>query len=128
MDAIDVIAVRLWLDKTVATRTPANVFSKFEGLRGAGGTFFMLDQLQCDDLEHLWGNQEPQGSVLACDFYNAGSLLPLSEEDIISLLMDELLPSAVPEFKSAKVVDSFVARYPGAVTWFSPGSYALGGT
>ena len=123
MDAIDVIAVRLWLDKTVATRTPANVFSKFEGLRGAGGTFFMLDQLQCDDLEHLWGNQEPQGSVLACDFYNAGSLLPLSEEDIISLLMDELLPSAVPEFKSAKVVDSFVARYPGAVTWFSPGSY-----
>ena len=26
------------------TRTPANVFSKFTELRGAGGTFFMLDR------------------------------------------------------------------------------------
>merc|ERR1719446_1180677 len=77
LGGIDVISVRLWLDRTVATRSPANVFSKFEGLQGAGGTFFMLD----------------------------------------------LLPSAVPAFKEAKVVDSFVAKYPGAVTWFSPGSF-----
>ena len=46
LSSIDVIAVRLWLDTTVDTRTPANVFSRFESLRGAGGTFFMLDQLQ----------------------------------------------------------------------------------
>ena len=38
MGGIDVIACRLWLDKTVATRTPANVFSRFKSLRGAGGT------------------------------------------------------------------------------------------
>jgi len=124
LDSIDVMAVRLWLDTTVATRTPANVFSRFDSLRGAGGTFFMLDQLQNDDLSLLWGGEEPQGSVLACDFYNAGSLLPLSDEDVISLLMDELLPAAVPEFRAATVVDSHVARYPGAVTWFSPGSYS----
>jgi len=124
LDAIDVIAVRLWLDTTVATRTPANVFSKFPALRGAGGTFFMLDQLQSDDPSLLWGGEEPQGSVLACDFYNAGSLLPLSDADIVATLMDELLPSAVPAFRDARVVDSFVARYPGAVTWFSPGSYS----
>ena len=124
MDAIDVIAVRLWLDTTVATRTPANVFSRFPQLRGAGGTFFMLDQLQNDDPSLLWGDDEVQGSVLACDFYNAGALLPLSDEDITSMLIDELLPSAVPAFGSAKVVDAHVARYPGAVTWFSPGSYA----
>ena len=75
MGGIDVIACRLWLDKTVATRTPANVFSRFKSLRGAGGTFFMLDQLQGpdyggseDDLAHLWGGEEPQGSVVACDF------------------------------------------------------------
>merc|ERR1719353_1022539 len=49
MGGIDVIACRLWLDKSVATRTPANVFSRFESLRGAGGTFFMLDQLQGPD-------------------------------------------------------------------------------
>ena len=38
--------------------------------------------------------------------------------------MDELLPAAVPAFRAADIVDSHVARYPGAVTWFSPGSYA----
>jgi len=123
LDSIDVIAVRLWLDETVATRTPANVFSRFPALRGAGGTFFMLDQLQNNDPELLWGGEKAQGSVLACDFYNAGGLLPLSDEDIVKTLMEELLPAAVPGFKGVGVVDSFVARYPGAVTWFSPGSY-----
>jgi len=43
-------------------------------LRGAGGTFFMLDQLQ-PDADALWGGEEPQGSVLSCDFYNAGAVL-----------------------------------------------------
>jgi len=61
--------------------------------------------------------------VVACDFYNAGALLPLSDSDIVELLMTELLPAAVPEFAQAAVVDSYVARYPGAVTWFAPGSY-----
>ena len=130
MGGIDVIACRLWLDKSVATRTPANVFSRFGSLRGAGGTFFMLDQLQGpdyggsnDDLTHLWGGEEPQGSVVACDFYNAEGLIPLSDEDLVAMLMEELLPAAVPEFAGVKVVDSFVARYPGAVSWFSPGSF-----
>jgi uncharacterized protein with NAD-binding domain and iron-sulfur cluster len=52
-----------------------------------------------------------------------GLLLCRSDEDIIKTLMEDLLPEAVPAFKSAKVVDSYVARYYGAVTWFSPGSY-----
>ena len=130
LGGIDVIACRLWLDTTVETRTPANVFSRFEALRGAGGTFFMLDQLQGpqyggsdDALEKLWGGEAPQGSVVACDFYNAGGLMPLSEEDVVELLMKELLPAAVPGFAQAQVVDSFVAKYPGAVSWFSPGSF-----
>ena len=80
LGGIDVIACRLWLDTTVETRTPANVFSRFEALRGAGGTFFMLDQLQGpaygggdEALRALWGGDEPQGSVVACDFYNSGA-------------------------------------------------------
>ena len=124
LGGIDVISCRIWLDKTVATRTPANVFSRFPQLRGAGGTFFMLDQLQNEEPQLLWGEDEVQGSVVACDFYNAGGLCPLSDADIVSLLMDELLPSAVPEFRRAVVVDSFVARYPAAVSWFSPGSFS----
>jgi uncharacterized protein with NAD-binding domain and iron-sulfur cluster len=123
LGSIDVISCRLWLDRTVATRTPANVFSRFPQLRGAGGTFFMLDQLQSDDPQLLWGDDEVQGSVVACDFYNAGALCPLADDDIVSLLMDQLLPSAIPAFRQAKIVDSHVARYPGAVSWFSPGSF-----
>lgn len=123
LGGIDVVATRIWLDKYVPTDTPANVFSRFEGLRGAGGTFFMLDQLQKDTEDELWGGATPQGSVLACDFYNGGAVACMSDEDIVSLLVDELLPAAVPEFKGVKVVDSYVQRYAGAVTWFSPGSY-----
>ena len=82
----------------------------------------MLDQLQ-ENNPDLWGGEEPQGSVLACDFYNAGSLMSLSDEDIINILMEDLLPSAVTEFANAKVVDSWVGKYAGTVSWFSPGSY-----
>lgn len=127
LSGIDVISVRLWLDKIVPTRTPANVFSRFKELRGAGGTFFMLDQLQNDNFDDLWAGHtgDEKGSVVACDFYNAGGLLSLSDDDIVKTLTDELLPSAVPSFADANVVDSWVGKYPGTVTWFSPGSFTL---
>jgi uncharacterized protein with NAD-binding domain and iron-sulfur cluster len=83
----------------------------------------MLDQLQGESLEELWGGGAPQGSVVACDFYNAGALLSLSDEDLVRVLMEDLLPSAVPQFADAKVIDSWVGKYPGTVSWFSPGSY-----
>lgn len=130
LGGVDVMSARLWLDRTVVTETPANVFSRFRGamkitscpgLRGAGGTFFMLDQLQPDQ-EALWAG-EAQGSVVACDFYNAGALLPLSDEEIVRLLTEELLPAAVPAFGNAQVLDSHVMRFQSAVSWFSPGSY-----
>lgn len=134
LKGIDVISTRIWFDKVVPTRTPANVFAKFEELRGAGGTFFMLDQLQGNTPE-LWGESsntdedemdqaESRGSVVAADFYNAGALMSLSDDDLIKTLTEDLLPSAVPRFKDAKVVDSWVGKYAGTVSWFSPGSYA----
>ena len=49
----------LWCCRYIATEAPANVLSRFEGLRGAGGTFFMLDQLQ-PDKDALWGGETPQ--------------------------------------------------------------------
>jgi hypothetical protein len=42
--SIDVIATRLWFDKLVRTRYPANVLSGFES--SAGATFFNLNDLQ----------------------------------------------------------------------------------
>lgn len=120
---IDVISVRIWLDQFIPTRTPANVFSRYDVLRGAGGTFFMLDQLQNDNIQQLWNNETVQGSVVACDFYNAGALLSLPDHELIKILMEDLLPSAVIEFADANVVDSWVGKYPGAVSWFAPGTY-----
>ena len=122
LQGIDVMSARIWFDRKVSTEAPANVFAKFAALRGAGGTFFMLDQLQPDQ-QALWGDDEPQGSVVACDFYNAGALFALADEEIIRLLTDELLPSAVPAFRGAKVVDSHAMRFPAGVSWFSPGSF-----
>ncbi|KAL7548131.1 hypothetical protein ACHAWF_011422 [Thalassiosira exigua] len=130
LKGIDVISCRLYFDRKVATRSPANVFSRFEELRGAGGTFFMLDQLQEESLPALWGldgereDESSLGSVVACDFYNAGGLMSMENDAVVRILTDELLPSAVPKFADAKLVDSWVGKYPGVVSWFSPGSYA----
>ena len=123
LGAIDVVSVRLWLDRTVAVADPANVFSRFEALRGAGGTFFMLDQLQGETLQELWGDQPVQGSVIASDFYNASAIAELSDQAIVDCLMQELLPLAQPSFREAQVVDQEVRRYPGSVSLFSPGSF-----
>jgi len=123
LGSIDVVSARLWLDRYVPIAYPANVFSRFESLKGSGGTFFMLDQLHKDAQQALWGDEQPQGSVVACDFYNASAIAAMSDQEIIDLLTRELLPIAHPEFTNARVVDSEVRRYPGSVSLFSPGSF-----
>ena len=123
LGAIDVVATRIWLDRYVNVHHPANVFSRFKELRGAGGTFFMLDQLQKDTEVELWGGEEPKGSVIAADFYNGTAIACMSDDDIVKLLIEQLLPAAVPGFKGVEALDFEVRRYPGAVSWFSPGSY-----
>ena len=122
LGAIDVVSVRLWLNAYVPVADPANVFSRFTGLRGAGGTFFMLDQLQKQSERDLWAGEQPQGSVVASDFYNASALAQLSDQEIVDLLKNELLPVAHAGFQTAQVLEAEVRRYPGSVSWFSPGS------
>ena len=123
LGAIDVVSVRLWLDRHVPVADPANVLSRFSALRGSGATFFMLDQLQQEHESALWGDQSVQGSVIASDFYNATAIAELSDEAIVDCLMQELLPMAEPAFRAAHVVDQEVRRYPGSVSLFSPGSF-----
>ncbi|MBL6801903.1 MAG: FAD-dependent oxidoreductase [Synechococcus sp. BS307-5m-G38] len=123
LEAIDVVSVRLWLDRRVAVADPANVFSRFAALQGAGATFFMLDQLQRETQQALWGDQPVQGSVIASDFYNASAIAGLSDQEIVDALMQELLPMAQPAFRAARVVDQVVRRYPSSVSLFSPGSF-----
>ena len=123
LEAIDVVSVRLWLDVYVPVADPANVFSRFAGLEGAGGTFFMLDQLQKGAERDLWGGEQPRGSVIASDFYNASALAQRSDQHIIELLLQELLPVAHQGFAAASVLDAEVRRYPGSVSLFGPGSF-----
>ena len=123
LDAIDVVSVRLWLDRTVPVADPANVFSRFSALKGAGATFFMLDQLQHEMEQALWGDQPVQGSVIASDFYNASAIAELSDQEVVDCLMQDLLPMAQPAFRGAVVVDQEVRRYPRSVSLFSPGSF-----
>ena len=44
LKGIDVMATRLWLDKSIETRFPSNVLARFE--EDVGGTYFNLSQLQ----------------------------------------------------------------------------------
>lgn len=103
--AIDCISIRLWFNKQVDTSTSVNVFAKFPALRGAGGTWFMLNELQKDNQKQLWGvgqdNDLPvpdNSAVVAVDFYNAAALLPLSDEFLIKIIKDELLDQSEPNF------------------------------
>ncbi|MFN5465550.1 MAG: FAD-dependent oxidoreductase [Cyanobacteriota bacterium] len=123
LGSIDVVSARLWLDRYVPIAYPVNVFSRFESLKGSGATFFMLDQLHKDAQQALWGDEQPQGSVVASDFYNASAIAGMSDQEIIDRLTRDLLPIAHPEFTHARVVDSEVRRYPGSVSLFSPGSF-----
>ncbi|MFO7902799.1 MAG: FAD-dependent oxidoreductase [Pirellulaceae bacterium] len=123
LGSIDVVSARLWLDRYVPIAYPANVFSRFESLKGSGATFFMLDQLHKNAQQALWGDEQPQGSVIASDFYNASAIAAMSDQEIIDRLTRDLLPIAHPEFTNARVVDSEVRRYPGSVSLFSPGSF-----
>ena len=101
MGSIDCISCRIWLNKKLRTGSPSNVLSRFDALRGAGGTFFMLDQLHKDHLSELWGETEvrnssliasgveERGSVIAVDFYNAGMYMahiPCMSSIVFSIL------------------------------------------
>jgi hypothetical protein len=84
LKSIDVISVRLWFDKIVPTRTPANVFSRFPSLRGSGGTFFMLDQLQ-GNTEELWGGEGERGNV---QVFGSQASQALNQTSVTSVLVD----------------------------------------
>eukprot|EP00884_Botryococcus_braunii_P022563 jgi/Botrbrau1/8991/Bobra.0148s0094.2 len=112
--AIDCIATRLWFDRRVYTRFPANVLSGFEPFN-TGSTFFDLNTLQDE-------YKDEAGSVVAADFYHSNPLMPLSDEEVVKLVHHNI-SLCEPGFAASRVVDSAVLRFPKAVTHFSPGSY-----
>ncbi|GAQ79859.1 Amine oxidase [Klebsormidium nitens] len=114
LGGIDVLAARLWLDRRVTPPNPSNVFSGFDAT--TGGTFFDLNALQDE-------YRNEAGSVIEVDFYHANQLLPLPDDVIVDRVLNRYLAGCEPGFGGAKVLDSSVLRFKGAVTLFGPGSH-----
>ncbi|CAI6006727.1 unnamed protein product, partial [Closterium sp. NIES-65] len=113
LGAIDVLAVRLWLDRKITIPKPSNACFGFD--ETTGWTFFDLNAI------HDEYKDEPC-TVVEADFYHANQYLPMSDEAIVATVM-RYLATCLPAFASAQVTDSAVVRFPRAVTHFSPGSY-----
>ncbi len=113
LGAIDILAVRLWLDRKVPIPNPANACFGFHPT--TGWTFFDLNAL------HDAYRDEP-GTVVETDFYHANQLLPLEDADIVARVQQDLA-TCIPAFGTAKALDYSVVRIPKGVTHFAPGSY-----
>ena len=111
--AIDVMATRLWFDRKISIPLPSNACFGFDNT--TGWTFFDLNVLH-DEFT------DAPGSVIEADFYHANQLLPMSDEQVVQKVQRDL-STCIPDFASARVVDSSVIRVKGGVTHFAPGSY-----
>jgi uncharacterized protein with NAD-binding domain and iron-sulfur cluster len=113
LGAVDVLATRLWCDRKIHIPRPSNACFGFDAT--TGWTFFDLNALH-DEYCNV-----PE-TVIEADFYHANQLLPMSDEEIVSLVQD-YLTTCIPEFRAAKISDRSVIRLSKAVTHFAPGSY-----
>lgn len=113
LGAVDVLATRLWCDRQIHIPRPSNACFGFDAT--TGWTFFDLNALH-DEYRDV-----PE-TVIEADFYHANQLLPMSDEEIVSLVQD-YLSTCIPEFRAARICDRSVIRLSKAVTHFSPGSY-----
>lgn len=113
LGAIDVLAVRLWLDRKVKIPKPSNACFGFDGT--TGWTFFDLNSLHDEYKDEL-------GTVVEADFYHANQFLPLTDDQVVEKVK-RYLTTCIADFGNAQVIDHAVVRFPKAVTHFFPGSY-----
>ncbi len=113
LGAIDVLAIRLWLDRKIPIPRPSNACFGFHPT--TGWTFFDLNAL------HDEYRDEP-GTVVEADYYHANQLLPLDDAQVLKQVQQDLA-ACIPAFGQAQVVDYSVVRIPQGVTHFAPGSY-----
>eukprot|EP01026_Neomeris_dumetosa_P068523 TRINITY_DN6713_c0_g1_i4.p1 TRINITY_DN6713_c0_g1~~TRINITY_DN6713_c0_g1_i4.p1 ORF type:complete len:540 (+),score=73.11 TRINITY_DN6713_c0_g1_i4:110-1729(+) len=114
LNGLDVLAVRLWLDRRVEIPKPSNAVGEFED--STGWTFFDLNTLHNE-------YRKEKNSVIEVDFYHANQWLPLSDEVIIQRVMG-YLGKCIDGFCGCEVADYSVVRVRQGVTHFSPGSFS----
>ncbi|EOX97594.1 Phytoene desaturase 3 [Theobroma cacao] len=110
---IDVVTVKLQLDKKVAIPNPSNACAGFDDL--FGWTFFDLNVI------HDKHKDDPV-TVLQADFYHANELLPLKDELVVEKVMS-YLSKCIKDLEGATVVDEEIQRFPKRLTHFFPGLY-----
>lgn len=113
LNAIDVLATRLWFDRKIEVPLPSNACFGFHNT--TGWTFFDLNALHDE-------YQNAPGSVIEVDYYHANQFLPLDDAQILPLVQSNLA-GCIPDFGNAQIVDHSVIRLPQAVSHFAPGSY-----
>ncbi|KAA3462813.1 Phytoene desaturase 3 [Gossypium australe] len=110
---IDVVTVKLWLDRKVAIPNPCNACAGFDDLFGC--TVFDLNVIQDE-------HKDDTETVLEADFYHANELLPLNDE-LVTEKVISYLSKYINDLESACVVDKEIGRFPKRLTHFFPGSY-----
>ncbi|KAK8629789.1 hypothetical protein V6N13_078617 [Hibiscus sabdariffa] len=111
--AIDVVTVKLRLDRKVFIPNPSNACAGFNDLFGC--TFFDLNAIH----DAHKGETE---TVLEADFYHANHLLPLKDDLVIERVMP-YLSKCINGLEKANVVDKEIRRFPKGLSHFFPGSY-----
>ncbi|KAJ0967884.1 hypothetical protein J5N97_024801 [Dioscorea zingiberensis] len=113
LSSIDVISVKLWLDRKVRILKPGNVCFSVDGL--TGWTLFDLNSIY-DEYE-----DEP-ATVLQADFVYARQLLPLKDYQIVQKVVS-YLSICIKELNGVTVLQHTVDRFPNSASHFFPGSY-----
>ncbi|XP_022763013.1 uncharacterized protein LOC111308727 isoform X1 [Durio zibethinus] len=110
---IDVVTIKLQLDRKVAIPNPSNACAGFDDL--FGWTFFDLNAIHDE-------HKENPTTVVEADFYHANELLPLKDELVIEKVIS-YLSKCIKDIENANVVDKEIGRFPKRLTHFFPGSY-----
>ncbi|XP_031260861.1 uncharacterized protein LOC116119044 [Pistacia vera] len=110
---IDVLSIKLWLDKKVIIPNASNACSGFG--ESFAWTFFDLNQIHDE-------HKDGPVTVLQADFYHANELLPLEDEDVLAKVMP-YLSKCIKDVDTATVTNKEIRRSPKSLTHFFPGSY-----
>lgn len=113
LNSIDLLTVKVELDRKVNLPNASNVSSGFEG--SCAWTFFDLSMIYDE-------YKESTTTVIQADFYHANDLFPLKDDKIVEKTM-YWLSKCVKDFENATVIDKEIERFPKSLTHFFPGSY-----
>ncbi|GMN38215.1 hypothetical protein TIFTF001_007441 [Ficus carica] len=113
LDSIDVLTVKLWLDRKVSIPYASNACSGFDD--SFGWTFFHLNMIHDE-------HKDDPVTVLQADFYYANELLPQKDEIIVAKAIS-YLSKCVKDLENAAVTEKEIKRFPNSLSHFFPGSY-----